>query len=241
MRTLGIIFASIVAFIALLIGGAIVWWKINYPTYSYRYRLTLAIEIDGKVHAGSSVIEIVWGGGPEIGDVGHYHPSIRGQAPLVDLGPHGAVIATLINSDYGRAADGTYSVIWIAARAFGNDSTNQELPKLPHLTGLRHLSPDNMPQLVWFSNISDPSTARKITPADIPELFGPNARLSNATVEITSDPIVIDINKKLPWYKNKKLPWYKDLREPRNHGVMYLPGGFALADTMFIGGGSRDK
>lgn len=228
MRKFGRIFGSIVLAVALLIGGAIAWWKIEYPTYSYRYRLTLAIEINGKVHTGSSVIEIVWGGGPEIGDVGHYHPSIRGQAALVDLGPHGVVIATLTNGDYGRAPDGTYGAIWIAARAFGNSSTNQELPKLSHLTGLRHLSPDNMPQLVWFSNVADPRTARKIMPADIAELFGPNARLSDATVEITRDPIVIDLD--------KKLPWYRALREPRNHGVIYLPSGLALADTMFIGG-----
>jgi hypothetical protein len=73
LRTFGIIVVGLM----LLIGSGVVWWKISYPTYSYRYRLTLSVEAGGKVHTGSSVIEIVWHGGPEIGDVGPYHPTIR--------------------------------------------------------------------------------------------------------------------------------------------------------------------
>jgi hypothetical protein len=51
-----------------------------------------------------------------------------------------------------------------------------------------------------------------------------------AYVEITRDPIVIDID--------KKLLWYKALRAPPNSGVMYLPNGVALGYTMFIGDAS---
>src|SRR5947209_1600668 len=132
MRTL----SAIMLCLLVVVGGGVALWTSAYPTYSYRYRLTLAIEVDGKVHTGSSVIEIIWSGGPTIGDVGPYHPSIRGQAALVDIAPHGVLIAALINGEsYGPAADGALSAIWLAARAFGNDSTNDELPKLPLLTG----------------------------------------------------------------------------------------------------------
>ena len=56
-----------------------------YPTYSYRYRLTIAIEVDGKVHAGSSVIEVIWRGQPDLPGAGSFTPHVRGQAVYVDL------------------------------------------------------------------------------------------------------------------------------------------------------------
>src|SRR5882762_2177881 len=88
MRRAGIVVTVAVCLVA-LIGGAIAWLKINYPTFSYRYRLTLSIEIDGKVDTGASIIEIIWKGGPEFGDVGPYHPIVRGQAVFIDLGSRG--------------------------------------------------------------------------------------------------------------------------------------------------------
>lgn len=228
MRTLGVIVGSI----ALLVVSIIVWWQIKYPTYSYRYRLTLAIEVDGKVHTGSSVIEIVWSGGPEFGDVGPYHPSIRGQAPVVDLGPRGTVVAALINGEsYGAASDGALSALWIAARAFGNDSTNDQLSKLPKLTGRRDLAVDNMPRLIWFSNVADPKMALKLRADEIPKIVGANARLVNAFVEITRDPIVIDIDKKLVWFR----PWADRYREL---GPVWLPNQTVLSRNMFVGDAS---
>jgi hypothetical protein len=59
----------------------------------------------------------------------HSSPALGGQAVLVDLGSRGLVVATLYNGeDYGPAKDGVWGAIWIGARAFGNDSTNEELP-----------------------------------------------------------------------------------------------------------------
>jgi hypothetical protein len=227
MRKLGVISVCLLAVICAV--GA--FWKFNYPTYAYRYRLTLAIELDGKVYTGSSVIGIVWASGPTFGDVGPFHPRTAGQAVLIDLGTKGTLIAALSNGEsYGPAADGALSARWIAAKAFGNNSTNDELPKLPHLKGRRDLAPDNMPRLVWFRDVADPATAKKVRIEDIPKLLGPTAHLAAAYVEITQDPIVIDID--------KKLTWYQAFKNPRNHGVIYLPDGFALSETMFIGDAS---
>jgi hypothetical protein len=241
MRTLGIIVASLVTLIVLLIGGTIAWVKlVAYPDYSYRYRLTLSIEAEGKVHTGSSVIEVVWNGGIPFGDVGPYVESRRGQATVIDLGKRGAVVAVLVapsHTEGGIAVwpEGT-DVVWLASRAFGAMRETETLPlqerlaRLTRLTGRRDLAPDNMPRLIWFSDVADPKTARLIRPADVPNLFGAGARITDAYVEITRDPIVINID--------KKLPWYKALRAPPNDGVMYLPNGFALGWTMFIGDGS---
>ena len=60
----------------------------------FRYRMTVEIEVDGKVHSASSVTEIRYSSG---GGGGHPKPSwyaqIKGTAPIVDLGPYGYVVA----------------------------------------------------------------------------------------------------------------------------------------------------
>lgn len=54
-RTLkGVIIAT------LFIGVCYVAYKAKYPDYAFRYRLELTLEIDGKPHTGSSVIEVQW-------------------------------------------------------------------------------------------------------------------------------------------------------------------------------------
>jgi hypothetical protein len=62
---------------------------------------------------------------------------------------------------------------------------------------------------------------------DIPVLFGPTARLDAAIIEVTSDPIVIDID--------RKLPWYRDLEERQKRGLLTGGPGFELWSNMFIG------
>ena len=234
MRTLGIIAASVVACAAILVAGVFLWLKANYPTYSHRYRLTIAIEVDGRVHTDSSVIEVIWKGGPEFGDVGPYHPSVRGQAVFIDLAGFGTAVAVLVAPSFEQGGvirwpEGV-GALWLGARAFGNGSTLPELPQLPRLRGRRDLASDNMPRLIWFSNIADPKTARRFKPDDIPTLFGPAARLAAAHVEITNDPVVIDID--------KKLPWYETLKRPLGQGVIQIEYGFALAKPMFVGDAS---
>jgi len=147
---------------------------------------------------------------------------------LIDLGSRGAVTATLVNGEsYGAAADGAINALWLLPSAFGKGSANSELPELPRLRGQRDLAPDNMPRLIWFADIADPKTARKFKLTDIPQLFGANARLAAAFVETTSDPIVLDID--------KKIPWFATLRRPLGQGVIQIDYGFALSKPMFIG------
>jgi hypothetical protein len=78
--------------VLLVIGGGFAWWQFNFPTVSYRYRLTVTVETDGDIHAGSSVIELFFRFSPKwLGPSGGtYNVSVTGQAVLIDLGPRGA-------------------------------------------------------------------------------------------------------------------------------------------------------
>ncbi|WP_426437213.1 hypothetical protein [Bradyrhizobium genosp. P] len=64
--------------------AAFATYKFFYPTYTYRYRLTVNIEADGKLHSGSSVVEVIWYAHflPELVS---FSPELRGQAALVPL------------------------------------------------------------------------------------------------------------------------------------------------------------
>lgn len=216
--------------IAFGIGILFAAYKLNYPDYIYRYRLNLTIEVDGQPRTGSSVIEVRWIGGPSIANYGSYAADgdIRGQAPIIDLGDRGILIASLMNGDAG-STDDALSALWLCARAFNNDSSYGRLPELVHKTGRRDLIPGTWPRLMWLPNRLEPATAQKIGIADITKVFGADARITSAFVEMTSDPIAIDIESKLPWFRtwaeayNRKLP-------------IYDPQKIILRPNMLIGG-----
>jgi hypothetical protein len=219
----------LITLVALLFGAGalVVGYNYWYPNYTYRYRLTVNIEVDGKLHSGSSVIEVTWHGGPKIGEGGAYWPRMRGQAALVDLADRGLVVATLIAEDNSNAGWGAQ---WIVPRAFG-DKNGGDYKRLPELRGKRELSFDNLPRLLWFSNPQDPTTAKTLLVDNIPSVFGPSVRFAGAFVEITSDPPETDIRQKLPWIKALE-------ERPPGDKVLYLPNKLGINRYMFIGDAS---
>jgi hypothetical protein len=222
-----------IIFAALCVGVPYFAYKLIYPDYTYRYRLELTLALDGKPYTGSSVIEVRWVGGPSISHQGAYAAdgSVYGQAPLIDLGTRGILIVGLTNADSGSPHDAV-PALFLGAAAFGNDSSYKKLPSLELETGRRDLKPDNWPRLMWLPDRLDRTSARKIAPEKIESIFGPGARFTNAFVEMTSDPIVIDIDKKLPWYR----AWADECR--RQPFETYEPGIVILRPNMLIGDAS---
>ncbi|MEH2565162.1 hypothetical protein [Bradyrhizobium sp. AZCC 2289] len=222
MKWLGVLLAVAVA--------VIVIYKVNYPSYSYRYRLQVSIAVDEKIYTGSSVIEVVWDCGPKIAGLGRCAPSLGGPATLIDLGAHGVIVATLRSGEnISPTPDGAIDAVWLCASAFGYRSTNEELPALPHLTGRRNLSVSNLPRLVWFVNPADMKSAQKVTFLNVASVFDPTAHFTEAFVEITRDPIVVDIP--------NKLPWFSELRrlQKEGKGTLSKSGQFQLVYNMFVG------
>jgi hypothetical protein len=216
---------------ALFIAVSYLTYKLIYPDYTYRYRLELTLEIDGKPYTGSNVIEVRWIGGPSISHQGAYAADgfVDGQAPLIDLGTRGILIVGLINGDAGSPHDAV-PALFLGAAAFGNDSSYKKLPSLTREKGRRDLKVDNWPRLMWLPDRLDRASARKIALDEIESVFGPDAHFTSAFVEMTSDPIMIDIDKKLPWYR----AWADEYR--RQPLVIYdRPGIVTLRPNMLIG------
>jgi hypothetical protein len=190
----------ILVLLIICVAGPIALYWIIYPNSSYRYRLNVAIELDGKVYSGSSVIEVMWHSQPALlPEMAPFSPTLRGQATVVDLGDRGVVIATLYNgSSYGRAGDGAYGALWLLPLAFGKSTSAQDLREILLLHGSRELTDASMPRLLWFPKPLHLQSVKVLTRQNKNELLGLGAGPILASVEMTHDRVVVDLEKTLP-------------------------------------------
>jgi len=227
---------KLVIFVLILVAIPVVWYWVSFPTVSYRYRLSIAVESDGQVHSGSSVIEVQYQFYPKFLSpiFGVTNERIWGQAVLIDLGARGALVAAL-HSGTGSGHVGVNADV-LAARAFdpagrslgpGYPSALEKLRAVSQMRGHVDLTTDNLPPFIWFSDLTNPETARLLNPADFAGVIGDAARLQSAQVEMTTSPIFIDLDKRLPWYGTFTA----------TNGVLKADG-ILLGYTAFIGNGT---
>jgi hypothetical protein len=210
-------------------------------TASYSYRLTIAVEVDGLVHTGSSVIEVSYRFNPEwaaaIANGSRYSVRITGQAVVVDLTTRGSLVAALHagtgSGHVGIAADS------LAGRAFGVLPTPGAVRHISRQQGSVELTPDNLPPFIWFPSLTAPDNAQTVNPANMAGVIGDSARFVSATVEITHDPIVIDFDKRAPWYDALKATNGQLRVGATATGAGRSPagaaGGILLGYTAFVG------
>jgi hypothetical protein len=198
MRALRIV----AAFIVVLIVGGVAWCEVAYPTYTYRYRMTVEVEVDGKLHAGSSVIEVRLITQPtDLVPVPAVRPEASGEAVFVDLGAGRNVVALLtsgpdlLNVDYPK---------YVVSTHFGLSTVKADWGKYPKLHQRWDLPANRMPALVTFLDVNDPKSARLLSQSDFGAVLGPGIRLKRVWIEMTSDPVTRDIFRRLPWLKSFK-------------------------------------
>jgi len=145
----------------------------------YKYRLTLEVEADGKVHKGSSVVR-VWLSRSYASPVSTSNVlrRARGEATVIDLGK-GRLLVALIT--------GT-----------GHHTNNPWMPK--NKPPVLNLTPDQLPRLISFKNPSDPKTAFLVDPNDLTKSFGEGVKWRRIRIELAdSEPLTQKIDKQLPW------------------------------------------
>lgn len=209
MRTLGII----VLCVALLIGGAVVGYRLAYPIYTYRYRMTVEVEVNGRIESGSSVIEVRVEKQPQWPQSGFpIVVRVSGEAAFVDLG-NGRNVVALLAADGGSYVDYPAYVVPAHAKLSYDD---KDLPKFPRLTGHWQLNPTErrrtlgLPTLVTFTDLNDPKSARTLLPDDFAKVFGPDVTFKRISIEMTKDLVTEGIEKKYPWW-NGPFPWLKPI------------------------------
>lgn len=222
--------------VLILTAVAVIWYRWEFPTASYRYRLTVAVNADGQVHTGSSVIDVSYRFYPHwfsaLASGSQFDSKIRGQAALIDLGKHGVLVAAL----FGQPGDySTQDADALAGRAFlafsadapGFPVTLENIRAISRMRGLVDLGSNDMPPFIWFSNKADPAAAHFVKPDEFAAVIGDSVRLAFVQLQITDDPIVVDIDRKLPLYRALPPP-----------PLLVQPGKFAVNWAMFVAPGS---
>jgi hypothetical protein len=198
-------------------------YKLKYPTYSYRYRMIVNVEVDGQLRSGLSVIEVNVGKQPVfLPDVNPLTYSERGEAALVDLGNGRNVVALLA---FGAFAENWANPAHLVTTHFKMDLfDDRQLASLHKLRGRWEL--DDLPTLVTFSNPNDPATVRLVSAYQLEQTFGPGVRWRGVVIEMTTDPVTVAIEAKLPWVT-------KLTSGLSGSSVLFSPGKFTLNGPYF--------
>ena len=181
-------------------------WRLAYPSYSWRQKLTVVVETPEGVKTGSSVVAVEWRDGPDLfPDAPHVTSSMRGEATVVNLGG-GRTLFALIGGSERRAL-----------RAFSGEPLPPDTDSLMPIVRLVaategpppvDLQPGHYPLMVTFDDIADPKTVRRVDPDDLAASFGPGTRLTSVTLEITDEPVT-------EGKVEQVLGWWCELRRKR--------------------------
>jgi hypothetical protein len=190
MKWFGIALAVVVA--------AVVLYKVRYPTYTYRYRMTVNVEVDGQLRSGSSVIEVRVSKQPVfLPEVNPLEYSERGEAIFLDLGAGRNVVALLAAGAFAEKA--AYPAFLVQSHFKLNLFDDRQLASLPTLRGKWELGSDNLPTLVTFSNSRDSETLKLLQPNQFEQTFGSGVHFRGVVIEMTTDAVTHNIELQIPW------------------------------------------
>jgi hypothetical protein len=183
--------------LALIVLAPVAAWKLMYPTYTHRIRMTANVAVGNELRSGSSVIEVQWQRHPRIGDSGEFSPSVSGDAAFVDLGDGRNLLVTLKYGSVGQ--EGIFPIMVL--RLFGVDLSKAGLRKLERERRELQVQADGpfRPTMMTFADLSDPNSARVVTPENMAETLGSDVRLKSVVMELTDDPVTRTLASHLPW------------------------------------------
>ena len=183
-----------------------VYWY--YRTHdSFRFRLAMEIEADGKVHAGSSIIEVTYSPGGI--NTKRWLTSVRGVTPMVDLGRQGTVMAAFtwdagiyvrklaaVGRPVGALGRGLPTLMGDLPLAVYNRPPEQLISSLAKA----EVPLQQMPALIWMPHSAHWRSAQAILPEEMPSVIDGNVRFIRMTIEPTpSAKLITRINPPPDW------------------------------------------
>jgi hypothetical protein len=195
--------------------AAVLLWRGAFPTYYWTQKLTIDVEIAGKVYSGSSIVVCSVQSMPQIlPESGIWKYGKRGEATVVEL-PDGRYLFGLLTGACGLP----FALFKDKYDSAAGDQVWSGVQVMPNLREVRDVplnDPNLHPLFVVFSHVRDPNTIQQVTVANFSEQFGVKDRISRISVEIN------------PIYKysgkiEQILPWVNSLK-----GNM-IDGGFAIS------------
>lgn len=179
-----------------LVAAGVAAWRIPYPSYEWRQKITVDVDTPQGPVSASSVAEIAWWGIPKIlPDASPRDWSVKAEAVVLPL-PNGRYLFALVGSAH------------LIARAVLFDPPYEGDPYLGPASRMRRfegqvhdIQPENYPLLVTFDDVSDPMTVKRVDPDDLAASFGPGVTLKRITLEITDEPVTEgEVEDVLQWW-----------------------------------------
>ena len=199
--------------------AVIVLWKVNYPSGTWRYKITVEIETPEGIKTGSAIYSLKLWTVPRIfpGDHG-FRMKRTEEAVVVDLGKRGILFAQPTQESW---QNGIYQAFPISA-----PSTRKGLE---HYRKTLFISKKaewktEKPKIVMFTDINDPKSitlvytdedyadGTKIYENNFEKIFGKGVKFKGITVEITDEPVtwgVVDKYLPVNFEENIKIGWKK--------------------------------
>lgn len=205
-----------------LVAAVWLFWTFRYPTYSYNFRMTVAVETPDGVKSGSSVYSVSAGDRPKLtAEEGSRSMVVKGEAVAVDL-PDGKTLFALLktNAHFGdmsglsmTALDPTFK-----SGLYDTVGTARRISKRNGVKESAEVSPSDYPMFVTFADINDPKSVVQVDPSDPAATLGQGYAIKSITIEITDDLVTTGIEQRLAWLEhlddyrtNKKNPFTSTL------------------------------
>ena len=201
---------------ALLIAGGVAWYRHAYPTYTYRFRLAIAVDVGGQAKTASSVIGVRTVTQPLSPMVSPIRNEVHGNAVFLDLGLGRNVVALL-----GCNPNGTQDCIESLVPSEFGISGLKNLPQLENLRGVRELTGKFMPTLVTFGDLTDPESARVVAPDRFEQVFGPDVHFNRIWIEMTTDPVTKGIEREMPMLVSHRDSMRRAYSDPSRFTAQY--------------------
>lgn len=198
LKVLGWAIIVIIGLPVAWLGSAFVYE--TWHTYFFRYRLTIEVEVDGKVYVGSGVRQAsfarkaTW-----IPQSRGASRNARGEAIVIDLERHGKLFALM------------------KGITFRGDAESIVLNAFPAATGVVILSSENMrrftkaglrseltlsqyPMFVRFRDLNNPLSIELFDVAKSWALSTGEPKIRRVTIETTRDTVTSGLSKTLVWF-----------------------------------------
>jgi hypothetical protein len=169
-----------------------------------RYRFTVEVDDNGRIVSGSSVQEedCIFNDGLFKGMGNAVNCGVRGEAVVVDLGSKGQLFVSLIMDEARPHISVLPLDLLLFAHRDQHNSSISQVANFDRLISSRDaatFSVANMPLMVHFASVDDPTSVERIDPEHLDASFGPGVKLEKATVVMTNDALTMGIEKWIPW------------------------------------------
>lgn len=198
-------------------------------SFDVRFRWTVSVLVDGELKTASSVIQLYYWGFSEKGSAidGHmFRVTMRGVAPVIDLGQRGTIVAAL-NFDASEI-DGNEQKFGTKCTVRGNHPADYARPvsagalvtavfdlpveKLPQAQGERIVPEKYYPVFIWFPAGQPYRSAEQLCAVEFSRVFGSAVKVESMKIEIAPNA---------PFTERLAIsaPWLDEIRAEQVKGV----------------------